>query len=283
MLLVTDMDDTLIPGLHSPGATDGATARLRDVFAAAREAGMRVAIAINTGRTLPLLEEALTSKAHCLPPVDVLVAGVGTRIYYAAGEGGAEWVEDAEWTASLNAGGWSCRAATAVVDAAIAEFGGDRVQWQREVERHEHKLTFLYHSDLRQEMAARMAEGLAAAGIAATIVDGPAGRGPKWRFVDLLPRAAGKGAAMERVRQQLGFSCDETVACGDAENDLLMLQQAWLAICVGNSQPSVQAWAREAQARDGGGGGPRRVYLARPESEAADGVLEGLRALGFAD
>lgn len=50
-----------------------------------------------------------------------------------------------------------------------------------------------------------------------------AGKGPGWRFIDVVPKGAGKGAAMEYVRTKLGFSPDQTVACGDSNNDLLML------------------------------------------------------------
>jgi hypothetical protein len=53
--------------------------------------------------------------------------------------------------------------------------------------------------------------------------------------------------------------------------------QASLAICVGNCQPEVAAWARAARAA----GGRSRVHLARPEAEAAAGVEEGLAAFGF--
>lgn len=61
------------------------------------------------------------------------------------------------------------------------------------------------------------------------------GRGPDWRFVDVLPERAGKGAAMEWVRARLGFDPDHTVACGDGPNDMLMLQQvggAWSRVAV---------------------------------------------------
>jgi hypothetical protein len=46
-------------------------------------------------------------------------------------------------------------------------------------------------------------------------------------------------------------------------------------VCVGNSQPEVQAWARQAR------GSGAEVFSASPAAEAAAGVLEGLRALGF--
>jgi hydroxymethylpyrimidine pyrophosphatase-like HAD family hydrolase len=52
-----------------------------------------------------------------------------------------------------------------------------------------------------------------------------AGRGPQWQFIDVLPQNAGKGKAMRYIQQQLGFDDTLTVAAGDANNDMLMLQQ----------------------------------------------------------
>jgi hydroxymethylpyrimidine pyrophosphatase-like HAD family hydrolase len=107
----------------------------------------------------------------------------------------------------------------------------------------------------------------------------------------VLPAGAGKGAAMEHVvRARFGFAPRDTVAAGDGANDLLMLQAAAgggaAAICVGNAQPELRAWAEKAAAVEAGGnhGGEAaaaRVHLASPDAPAAAGVLQGLVALGF--
>ncbi|KAI8464870.1 MAG: sucrose-phosphate synthase, partial [Monoraphidium minutum] len=303
LLLVSDLDDTLIGGAHAPAARDEHTAALRDVLLAARTAGdVPVRLAINTGRTLPLFEAAAAAKAHCLPAADALIAGVGTRVYYPAPGSSAGWVEDPGWTAAMSEG-WSHAAVTSLVDRAIARFGVDSVFWQRPVEQHEHKATILYRGHLRDDLSGMLTDGLAAAGVEATVIEGvaaPPGLGDGWRFYDLLPRRAGKGAAMAWVRGALGFGAEHTVACGDGANDMLMLEEAEAAICVGNSQPEVAAWARRAQeaaaaaaAAAGAGAGEergepsaaaarrKRVHLARPDAHAAAGILEGLRALGW--
>lgn len=46
---------------------------------------------------------------------------------------------------------------------------------QREVEQHEHKLTLLYTLTLKDQLAARLRAGLEAAGVMATVIEGPAG------------------------------------------------------------------------------------------------------------
>ncbi|KAI8464869.1 MAG: sucrose-6F-phosphate phosphohydrolase-domain-containing protein [Monoraphidium minutum] len=299
LLLVSDLDDTLIGGEHTTAARDEHTAALRDMLHAARTAGDHpVRVAINTGRTLPQFEAAAAAKAHCLPAVDALILGVGTRVYYPApGSPAAGWVEDPGWTAAMSEG-WSHAAVTSLVDRAIARFGADSVYSQRPIEQHEHKLGLLYSGHVRDDLTAMLADGLAAAGVEATIVDGIAAPkfGAGWRVMDLLPRRAGKGAAMAWVRGALGFGAEHTVACGDGANDMLMLEEAEAAICVGNCQPELAAWARQTQeaaaaAAAGAGGGPgepsaaaagrKRVHLARPDAHAAAGILEGLHALGW--
>lgn len=95
----------------------------------------------------------------------------------------------------------------------------------------------------------------------------------EWRFVDLVPAAAGKLAALEYAAETLGFAPHQTVACGDSGNDLDMLQSGGQkghhAIVVGNAQEDLMNWARETK-------GPLIV-----EGHRAHGILEGLEKLGF--
>lgn len=351
LLLVSDLDDTILPGAYSGRASEADTARLVAALRAARAAnsgrpaaaGARCCLAINTGRTKALFERAVAERGLGLVPVpDALIAGVGTRVYWrrgaaaplagaaagsaavsgaacaaaplhaAASSAGADdhpavalllphFDEDPEWTRRMDAR-WCRRAVGRVVSGAVEAHGaGGAVYLQRDEEQHEHKCTFLYRSELRDQIAGLLSSGLAAAGVAATVVDGAAAeRG--WRFADVLPAAAGKGAAMEYVRERLGFDAASTVAAGDGANDLLMLSAAARAICVGNAQPEVLEWARAAQleyhgdggsasGEDGGGEGGgegagggalrKRVHIAPPDKAAAAGVLDGLRAFGF--
>jgi predicted mannosyl-3-phosphoglycerate phosphatase (HAD superfamily) len=103
--------------------------------------------------------------------------------------------------------------------------------------------------------------------------------------VDLVPQAAGKGAAMEYVRRGLEWPAEHMVAVGDSANDILMFEAAANVIVVGNSRPEVLQWvAAQHQQLAGEGhemeGGGRRVLAA--QQPAAAGILEGLHGLGFA-
>eukprot|EP00879_Flechtneria_rotunda_P022790 GHRR01024069.1.p2 GENE.GHRR01024069.1~~GHRR01024069.1.p2 ORF type:complete len:188 (+),score=72.17 GHRR01024069.1:1066-1629(+) len=162
----------------------------------------------------------------------------------------------------------------------------DSVEYREPVEMHDHKLTVLYQAGLRPQLLPKLHADLDAAQLQATVIEGESR--PPMRFIDLIPKAAGKGAAMEYIRHKYGYETTSTVAAGDGCNDLLMLQQATVCIVVGNCAPEVRAWATGAQQQQQ----QRRqqgttqaledglcVYIA--SQTVAAGVLEGLQALGF--
>ncbi len=53
------------------------------------------------------------------------------------------------------------------------------------------------------------------------------------RYVDIVPVRAGKQAAVNYVRRRFGFLPQETVACGDSGNDILMLQVGGKSVASG--------------------------------------------------
>jgi hypothetical protein len=192
---VSDLDDTLIPGAHSLHARDADSRALAAALEHARATAEHpLRFVVNTGRTLPLLEEvfACPKRAPLLPArVDALVTGVGTRIYYprpttgssprGAGGTASVWVEDEAWADGLRSGDWDRAAVTAAVEGLIRRHGGggggggDRVYMQRNIEQHEFKATFLYAAALRDVLLAELEAALEAAGVRATIIEGAAG------------------------------------------------------------------------------------------------------------
>lgn len=64
---------------------------------------------------------------------------------------------------------------------------------------------------------------------------------PDW--VDITPGGVSKATAVEHVRLDLGIAIERTVALGDGENDIDLLQWAWLGVAMGNSSSTVQAAA----------------------------------------
>jgi hypothetical protein len=86
------------------------------------------------------------------------------------------------------------------------------------------------------------------------------------------------------MQHKLGFADANTVAAGDANNDMLMLQEAPQSILVGNASPELKEWARQQQAQrreqlGDGSGGPSSMFIAT--EPIAAGVMEGLRAFGM--
>uniref|UniRef100_A0A383V3B4 Sucrose phosphatase-like domain-containing protein n=1 Tax=Tetradesmus obliquus TaxID=3088 RepID=A0A383V3B4_TETOB len=289
LLLVSDLDDTLLPcKLPQLPQHEQAAAAFRDVWNRSRALGLSCKFVINTGRTLPLFEEAWAGQgARLMPQPDAVVTGVGTRIHHNTAQG---WQEDVTWRARMDEG-WNSAAAKAAMDAVVQHFGGTSVVYRDAAEMHEHKLTVLYKSELQQALLPLLRQQLQQAGLRATVIEGNSA-GP-WRFIDLLPQHAGKGTAMQHVMQHYGFDAASTVAAGDSANDLLMLQQARTSIIVGNSAPEVKSWAAGAQQAHQQlhhlHPNPQQqqqpycdsphVYVAK--ASVAAGVLEGMQALGF--
>lgn len=64
-------------------------------------------------------------------------------------------------------------------------------------------------------------------------------------YVDIVPRGASKGVALEWVRKRLGVVHRHTVAVGDGYNDVEMFAWAATSIAMGNAPYSVQEQADE--------------------------------------
>ena len=73
-------------------------------------------------------------------------------------------------------------------------------------------------------------------------------------YLELLPAAATKGAALAHLAAHLDVPLDRVVAVGDHDNDLEMLEAAGLGVAMAHAPESVRAAAdRVAPAREHGG------------------------------
>lgn len=259
VLVITDLDDTLV---GDDDATLNFTEWWRSTGAAT---GGR--LVYNTGRALDLFLDLLESKSHCLPEPDMLISAVGTKIYSKTPEG--SWAEDIQYGNRLSAE-WNLDSVREVAYKAMAMVGKDAMHFRPPHEMNEYKVTAAVLNRELPNVLQSIKEDLSSKGVEHRAV--VSGKGD-WRFVDLVPKLAGKAAAMAHVREVLGFLPEETVACGDSGNDRDMLEAAHHAIVVGNAQEDLMAWAKEAQGKSGA---PLVVDAWR-----ARGVLEGLKRLGF--
>ena len=75
-----------------------------------------------------MYEHLMSLKQHCLAQPDVLIGGVGTRIYtrnhhqQQQQEAGGVWQEDTNWTRYLDED-WSLAGAESIVKTAIEKLG----------------------------------------------------------------------------------------------------------------------------------------------------------------
>lgn len=90
------------------------------------------------------------------------------------------------------------------------------------------------------------------------------------KFLDILPVNASKGNAIRYLSQKWSFPLSQVIACGDSGNDLDMFRKPIRGIIVGNSSPELR-YLKEDEF----------LYLA--ESNAAEGIVEGLKHFGFSN
>ena len=62
-------------------------------------------------------------------------------------------------------------------------------------------------------------------------------------FADVFPAGGGKDKGMEAICRRLGITREETIAFGDGENDISMLQYAGIGVAMGNATPACRAAA----------------------------------------
>ena len=62
-------------------------------------------------------------------------------------------------------------------------------------------------------------------------------------FIEGMPLGVSKGTALERVAADLGIPQEQTLAIGDAGNDIEMISWAGLGVAMGNAQEDVKAVA----------------------------------------
>lgn len=61
--------------------------------------------------------------------------------------------------------------------------------------------------------------------------------------LELTAAGVNKGTGLVKLCEHLGISVDETIAVGDADNDIAILKTAGLAVAMGNAEEYVKALA----------------------------------------
>lgn len=263
LLLCTDLDRTLLPNGAQPESTDA-----RRLFAQlVAEEG--VVLTYVTGRDRRLVEKAIAN--YAIPAPAFVISDVGTRIHQLS-EG--DWRDVPQWEQAIDRDWAGCSRAELV--ALLRDLSALRLQERTKQNRH--KLS--YYVPLQADRAAlgrEVQRRLGERGVATQLVwsvDEPNGVG----LLDILPASAGKLAAIEFLRDQLGFSDGEVLFAGDSGNDLTVMASRLPAVLVANATGEVREQALELARRNGA---MDRLYLARGgflelNGNYAAGILEGV-------
>ncbi|MCZ4429637.1 HAD family hydrolase [Agrobacterium sp. SOY23] len=240
-LLSTDLDGTVV------GDND-ATRRFRDFWHALPD-DLRPILVFNSGRLindqLALLEEVP------LPQPDYIIGGVGTMLHAKK----RSELENA-YTHSLGTGFDPRKIADVMSGIAGATMQEERYQ-------HGLKSSWFLH-DADAAALGEIEAALLAANIDARIVYSSG------RDLDILPKAADKGAALAWLCGQLRIGLDESVVSGDTGNDRAMFELKTIrGVIVGNALPELVSLAHQ----------DNRFF--HSTAKEADGVIEGLRHWGL--
>lgn len=85
-------------------------------------------------------------------------------------------------------------------------------------------------------------------------------------FCDIIPKDSNKGVGIRRMAEKYGIDISETMAFGDGNNDIEMLQAAGIGVAMGNAGDDVKAVAD---------------YVTTADTD--NGVVNALRHFGILD
>lgn len=203
-----------------------------------RSAGTMFVIA--TGRSISEARRVIAEWA--LPEPDLAITSVGSEIWRPGARGEMRLCTD--YAAHLSSD-WRRDDLARVLRRA-------GVVWQAAYEQRRWKLSLL--GDACE--SARVAEVIGHSGLPARVI------GSHGRFIDILPRGAGKASALAFAAARHGLDLEDCLAAGDSGNDADMLERCGAAILPANALPETA--------------GLRGAGLRRSAFAHADGVLDGI-------
>lgn len=240
-LIISDIDGTLIePSMGNPG--------LQELKLFLHNRHQKMAFAFATGRNLDLVKEAISS--HDLPLPDFVICSVGSEIYYTNGE---KYVLDKGWATYLS-GRWK---RNEILDRL------SKIEWlalQAPEAQKEFKISFDYReNDYSHE---ELVEALGPFWYRVSIINSHG------QFLDILPKRASKGNAIQYLCHKWSISLRDTFAAGDSGNDVDMFRGPVKGIIVGNKSNELN----DIKAS-------KTLFLGK--EPAASGIMEGLKHFGL--
>ncbi len=245
-LFVTDLDNTLIGDEKALEKLNATLQSYRDQY------GTKIVYA--TGRSWFLYQQLFQEQPMLTP--DALISSVGTELYFDLQQGEI----DQDWV-NLLSQNWE---RSKLVKLILDEF--PELTPQSNSEQGEFKISFHLAEETAEQTITKLKQRLAETNLDVKLIYSSG------QDLDIIPKQADKGLAVQFLQQKWNMNDSQTVVCGDSGNDIALFSTGTpYGILVGNAQPELRQWYQRYQT-------PYR-YLAH-ENYAA-GILEGLAYFQF--
>ncbi|MFH7320665.1 HAD-IIB family hydrolase [Desulfurivibrio sp. D14AmB] len=235
-LLITDIDNTLV----------GDEPAMRELLELLDQHRQKVAWGLATGRSLEATRLLLTE--HDIPAPDIIIAAVGTEIYYGPDFGG-----DNGWQQHL-----SHQWKPAAIRKALASLSF--LDPQEGESQHPFKISYFMADD--REQLARVHFALQKRKLHYTL------EFSHGQFLDILPYRASKSKALRYLSYKWNIPLPGIMICGDSGTDAQMLRGDTCGVVVGNYSKELESLR-----------GQRKMYFSKKEYAA--GILDGIRHYQF--
>jgi sucrose-phosphate synthase len=236
-LIISDLDNTL----------DGDPEALNDFVELLQGQGRHVGFGIATGRRLEDVIAWLDEKK--LPRPDVIVASVGTELYYGKG-----LIPDTAWRAQISVH-WKPEEVRRVMDTVPGAVA------QGPHEQTEFKVSYRIDPQKSPSVQA-IRRMLREAGLRVNVILSLG------IFLDIIPIRGGSDLSIRHLAYRWGFSPEQLLVAGDSGNDEGMLKGRTLGVVVGNYSKELEKLRRLP-----------RIYFAK--GRHARGILEGIEYYNF--
>ena len=238
-LIITDIDNTLI----------GDDEAMREFFQLITDAEDNIGFGIATGRRFDDVVQII--KDYDIPQPEVLIAAVGTEIYY-----GKKQTADRRWQKHIDFR-WEPKRVREVLDSIEGLYP------QKEHEQSAYKISYEVDFSIAPKLPA-IKRHLREAGLKVKVIVSLG------MFLDIIPSRAGSGLSIRQMAYKWGFPLENILVAGDSGNDEGMLAGNTLGVVVGNYSEELEKLRRYP-----------RVYFA--EAGHAAGIIEGVNYYNFLD
>ncbi len=209
-----------------------------------------VTVGIATGRRI---DSALAlMKKHHIPPPDILISSLGTRIHY-----GQSLTEDSYWADHVDHD-WSCQR----IRRLLSKLPG--LKPQPTVDQSPFKISFYYDAEIAptiEDIVTQLRQQEITAN--ATLSFG--------QFLDIIPARASKGQALRYVSQRLDIPLEQILVAGGSGADEDMMRGNTLAVVVSNRHNEELSQLIDQE----------RIYFA--DQDHALGIIEAIDHYDFFD